>query len=91
MAVNVCKIDKFSDLKNLNVSKETKIYRHSWKQRAKISITAKFEEEIFLKWEYYGHAKFAHFVHYCMAQVKSINACSITSAEMGVQSLPPYK
>ncbi len=39
-------IDKFSDLKNLNISKETKIYRHSWKQRAKISITAKFEEEI---------------------------------------------
>ena len=23
-------IDKFSDLKNLNTSKETKIYRHSW-------------------------------------------------------------
>ena len=40
------RIDKFSDLKNLNISKETKIYRHSWKQRAKISITAKFEEEI---------------------------------------------
>ena len=39
-------IDKFSDLKNLNINKETKIYRHSWKQRAKISITAKFEEEI---------------------------------------------
>ncbi len=39
-------IDKFSDLKNLNISKETKIYGHSWKQRAKISITAKFEEEI---------------------------------------------
>ena len=39
-------IDKFSDLKNLNISKETKIYRHSWKQRAKISITVKFEEEI---------------------------------------------
>ncbi len=39
-------ITKFSDLKNLNISKETKFYRHSWKQRAKISITAKFEEEI---------------------------------------------
>ncbi len=39
-------IDKFSDPKNLNISKEKKIYRHSWKQRAKISITAKFEEEI---------------------------------------------
>ena len=39
-------IDKFSDLKTLNINKETKIYRHSWKQRAKISITAKFEEEI---------------------------------------------
>ncbi len=39
-------IDKFSDLKYLNKSKETKIYRHSWKQRAKISITAKIEEEI---------------------------------------------
>ena len=39
-------IDKFSDLKKLNISKETKIYRHSWKQHAKISITAKFEEEI---------------------------------------------
>ncbi len=39
-------IDKFSDLKTLNISKETKIYRHSWKQHAKISITAKFEEEI---------------------------------------------
>ena len=39
-------IDKFSDLKTLNISKETKIYCHSWKQRAKISITAKFEEEI---------------------------------------------
>ncbi len=40
------KIDKFSDLKTLNISKETKIYRHSWKQRTKISITAKFEKEI---------------------------------------------
>ncbi len=39
-------IDKFSDLKNLNISTETKIYRPNWKQRAKISITAKFEEEI---------------------------------------------
>ena len=39
-------IDKFSDLKTLNISKETKLYRHSWKQRAKISVTAKFEEEI---------------------------------------------
>ena len=39
-------LDKFSDVKTLNISKETKIYRHSWKQRAKISITAKFEEEI---------------------------------------------
>ncbi len=39
-------IDKLSVLKTLNISKETKIYRHSWKQRAKISITAKFEEEI---------------------------------------------
>ncbi len=39
-------IDKFSDLKTLNISIETKIYRHSWKQRAKISIAAKFEEEI---------------------------------------------
>ena len=39
-------IHKFSDLKTLNISKETKIYRHSWKQRAKITITAKFEEEI---------------------------------------------
>ena len=26
--------DKFSDLKTLIISKETKIYRHSWKQRA---------------------------------------------------------
>ena len=40
-------IDKFSDLKTLNISKETKIYRHNWKQRTKISITAKFKEEIF--------------------------------------------
>ena len=39
-------IHKFSDLKNLSISKETKIYRHSWKQRAKISVTVKFEEEI---------------------------------------------
>ena len=42
----ISQIDKFSDLKTLNISKETKIYRHSWKRRAKISITAKFEEEI---------------------------------------------
>ncbi len=40
------RIDKFSDLKNLNISKETKIYRNSWKQRAKISTIVKFEEEI---------------------------------------------
>ena len=59
-------IDKFSDLKYLNKSKETKIYRHSWKQRAKISITAKFEEKNIIKLEYYGHAKFAHFVYYCI-------------------------
>ena len=39
-------IDRFSDLKTLNISKETKNYRYSWKQRTKISITAKFEEEI---------------------------------------------
>ncbi len=39
-------IDRFSDLKTLNISKETKIYRHSWKQCTKISITAKFQEEI---------------------------------------------
>ena len=39
-------IDKFSDLKNLNISKEKNIYRHSRNQRAKISITAKFQEEI---------------------------------------------
>ncbi len=43
---NARSIDKFSDLKTLNISTETKIYRHSWKQRDKISITAKFEEEI---------------------------------------------
>ena len=39
-------IDKFSDRKILKLSTETKIYRRSCKQRAKISITAKFEEEI---------------------------------------------
>jgi hypothetical protein len=39
-------IDKFNAFKNLKVCTQTKIYRHSWKQRAKISITAKFEEEI---------------------------------------------
>ena len=44
--VSILGVEKFSDLKTLNISKETKIYRHSWKQHAKISITAKFEEEI---------------------------------------------
>ncbi len=39
-------IDIFSVLKNLNISKETKLCHHSCKQRAKISITTKFEEEI---------------------------------------------
>jgi hypothetical protein len=40
------RIDKFSGRKRLKIRKETKIYRHSWKKRVKISITAKFEEEI---------------------------------------------
>ncbi len=44
--VSILGIEKFSDLKTLNISKETKIYRHSWKQHAKISITAKFADEI---------------------------------------------
>ena len=39
-------IDKFSDLKTLNINEKTNIYRHSWKQHVKISITAKFKEEI---------------------------------------------
>jgi hypothetical protein len=46
MASVLVRMEKFSDLKNLNISKQTKIYRNSWKQRVKISITAKFEEEI---------------------------------------------
>jgi hypothetical protein len=39
-------IDKFSDCKKVRMSKETKIYQHSWIKRAKNSITAKLEEEI---------------------------------------------
>jgi hypothetical protein len=39
-------IDKFCDLKNLKISKQRNIHRNCWKQRAKISITATFEEEI---------------------------------------------
>ena len=39
-------IDQFSDLKNCNVGEETKIYVHSWKERSKISKTAKFHGEI---------------------------------------------
>ena len=39
-------IDKFSDLKNLKTSKETKIHFHSWKESTKISITAMFGGEI---------------------------------------------
>jgi hypothetical protein len=39
-------IHKFSLLKNVKISKETKICGHSRKQRTKISITAQFEEEI---------------------------------------------
>jgi hypothetical protein len=38
--------DIFSDLKNLEIRKETKIYRHSCKRRVKISITAKFHGAI---------------------------------------------
>ena len=41
-----CLKNKFSDLKNFDASKETKIYVHSWKDRTEISITAKFDWEI---------------------------------------------
>ena len=43
---SIAAIDKFSDLKNLNIGEETKIKVHSWKERSKISITSKFHGEI---------------------------------------------
>ena len=35
-------------LKYLNIGKETKIYVHSWKERFKISITARFHGGVFM-------------------------------------------
>ena len=40
------RLGKFSDLKRFEKSKQTKNHRHSWGQRVKISITAKFGGEI---------------------------------------------
>jgi hypothetical protein len=37
----VSTMNKLGNVKNLEISKETKVYRHSWKQGAKVSITAK--------------------------------------------------
>ena len=71
-------IDRFSDLKYLNISKETKNYRHSWKQRAKISITAKFIM-----------AMQSLLISYIIVWHK-LNQYPF-QAEMGIQSLPPYK
>ncbi len=81
-------IDKFSDLKNLNISKETKIYHHSWKQRAKISITAKFEEEILQNGNIMAMQSLL--ISYIIVWHKLLNRYPF-QAEMGVQSLPPYK
>ena len=36
--------DKFSDRKSLKIRQQAKSYHHSWKQRAEISMNAKFEE-----------------------------------------------
>ena len=47
-------IDKLSGLKTLNIIKETKIYRHSWKERAKISITAKLRKKYYKMEILYG-------------------------------------
>ena len=40
------KYDPFSDRKNLNTSLGTKIHLLSWKERAKISVNAKYVGEI---------------------------------------------
>ena len=64
--VQLKRIDKFSDFNFI-------LKGDSSKERSKISITAKFFEEILLISGYYGHAKFVDFIY-------SESGCSITSA-----------
>ena len=93
-------MDKFRDFKNLGMTKRNEIYRHSWKTRAKIGITAKFGRLALYRGYYMGVRRYEfylqvvktifHFTDEKYSLIKLTSAQNLRKLSVSLGSLTPF-